>query len=72
MRASANDSCKKITWDYASTSIATNSCDTTLVDFIVSDECDNTSSFVAKYIIIDTISPKIVNPAKDVFYNVHP
>ena len=51
--ATATDNCKKITWDYSYDSIATNSCDTTLVEFIVSDECDNTSSFVAKYIIID-------------------
>lgn len=70
--ASATDNCKKITWDYAYDSIATNSCDTTLVDFIVSDECDNTSSFVAKYIIIDTISPKLINPAKDVLLQCSP
>ncbi|MBK9270328.1 MAG: gliding motility-associated C-terminal domain-containing protein [Saprospiraceae bacterium] len=63
--AKAIDNCSTVKFTYSYDTLGLRSCDSTLVDFIIEDDCGNSDMSFAWFIINDTIKPEIFSPSKD-------
>jgi len=63
--AMATDNCSTVKFSYSYDTLGIRPCDSTLVDFVIEDNCGNTDLSFAWFIIIDTIKPEIYTQAKD-------
>lgn len=70
--ASVKDNCGKVYINAQYDSIPTRPCDTTTVDFVATDDCNNETYFSAHYIINDTVKPILVKPATPVLLQCSP
>ncbi|MDQ3140765.1 MAG: gliding motility-associated C-terminal domain-containing protein, partial [Bacteroidota bacterium] len=64
--AQATDNCGALTWTAFFESADSLACDTTVVEFVVTDACDNSSLTLARFISIDTSAPVLLNNARSI------
>ena len=63
--ATASDNCSKVRFSVTHDTLSKRGCDSTLAEFIIEDDCGNFEYAFAYFIVVDTIAPKLLEPAQN-------